>query len=178
MTRSPTLRLATPDDAVCLSALAIQVYLDTYATQGVSPGLAHEALNLLSACAFAERAQQAHRPLMLAALGANLIGFAELDLTVGPAPGTSQEGAELVRLYVQPAFQRSGVGSQLIGAAESLAKAAGCPSLWLTAWDGNHRALGFYAQRGYADLGETVHRIEGQAIGNRVLARPLDVHAP
>lgn len=169
----PHLRPATPDDAVRLSALAIQVYLDTYASQGVSQGLAQEALTLLSCDAFAERARQPHLRLILAERGDGLIGFAEMDLTAGPAPGTLQEGAELVRLYVQPPFQRSGVGSQLIEAAEQLARAAQRPSLWLTAWEGNHRARAFYARRGYADLGATIHWIEGQPIGNRVLVRLL-----
>lgn len=172
---APLLRLrpATPDDAVRLSALGIQVYLDTYATQGVTPGLAQEALTLLSAGAFAERAQQAHLRLIVAEHGDGLVGFAEVDLHAAPAPGTLQEGAELVRLYVQPAFQRGGVGGQLIQEAEQLARAAQRASLWLTAWDGNHRALAFYARRGYADQGETVHWIEGQPIGNRVLVRRL-----
>lgn len=171
--RLTQLRPATPGDAVRLSALAIQVYLDTYATQGVSHGLAQDALTLLSCDAFAERARQPHLRLVLAERGDGLIGFAELDLTAGTAPGTAQDGAELVRLYVQPTFQRAGVGSQLIEAAEQLARAAQRPALWLTAWDGNHRARAFYAGRGYADVGATVHWIEGQPIGNRVLMRLL-----
>lgn len=170
---APHLRPATPDDADRLSALALQVYLDTYATQGVSQGLAREALTLLSSGAFAERAQQPHLRLILAEKGDGLVGFAEMDLNAGPAPGSSQEGAELVRLYVQPAFQRGGVGGLLIEAAEQLARAAQRPSLWLTAWEGNHRARAFYAKRAYADHGATVHWIEGQPIGNRVLVRLL-----
>ena len=37
-------RPATPADALCLGVLSTQVFLDTYATQGVSPSLAREAL--------------------------------------------------------------------------------------------------------------------------------------
>jgi diamine N-acetyltransferase len=39
-----TLRAATPEDALCLSVLAMQVVLDTYATQGIRPALAREVL--------------------------------------------------------------------------------------------------------------------------------------
>lgn len=49
-------RSATPDDAVTISALAVQVFLDTYATDGVRPDLAHEALAVCSVEAFAASA--------------------------------------------------------------------------------------------------------------------------
>ena len=42
----PTLRIATIDDSLCIGVLATQVFLDTYATQGIRPALAREALAL------------------------------------------------------------------------------------------------------------------------------------
>ena len=171
------IRPGTTEDIPSLSALAIQVYLDTYATQGVSPSLARQALSDLSCEAFSRSLQQPSRRLLMATLGAEpgdgLVGFAELETTPQPAPGLTLPGAELVRLYVQPAYQRAGVGAQLIAAAEQAAAQAGLSSLWLTAWDGNHRALAFYARRGYMDEGGTIHQIEDQSVGNRVLQRLL-----
>ena len=43
--RQPTLRPATADDALCLGVLAMQVFLDTYATEGIRPPIAREALD-------------------------------------------------------------------------------------------------------------------------------------
>jgi hypothetical protein len=45
-------RLAAPVDAPTLSALAIQVFLGTYAEDGIGPAVAHEAHELLSPTAF------------------------------------------------------------------------------------------------------------------------------
>ena len=39
-----TLRQAVPADALCLSVLAMQVFLDTYATEGIRTALAREVL--------------------------------------------------------------------------------------------------------------------------------------
>jgi hypothetical protein len=50
----PTYRLALPSDALCLSVLATQVFLDTYATQGIRPAIAREVRQYLSEEAFAE----------------------------------------------------------------------------------------------------------------------------
>ena len=48
---SPPVRLrpARPDDALCLSVLTMQVFLDTYATEGIRPSLAREVLTSYAA---------------------------------------------------------------------------------------------------------------------------------
>ncbi|KQY90556.1 GNAT family N-acetyltransferase [Pelomonas sp. Root1444] len=173
MTPDLTLRAATPDDAATISALAIQVFLDTYAGDGVRPDLAREALREYAVDAFDARLREPQRRFVLAERGTALLGFAEVHLAAQPAPAGGLTGAELIRLYVQPVAQGSGLGRRLIRAAEALASEAGLGSLWLTAWDGNRRALGFYAREGYADIGATSYSFEGNSYGNRVLAREL-----
>jgi hypothetical protein len=44
----PTDRPAALPDALCLSTLATQVFLDTYATQGIRPAIAREVHHHLS----------------------------------------------------------------------------------------------------------------------------------
>lgn len=174
MTLDLTLRPATPDDATTISALAIQVFLDTYAADGVRPDLAREALREYAAEAFDARLREPQRRFVLAERGDGLLGFAEVALAAQPAPAGGISGAELIRLYVQPAAQGMGLGRRLIRAAEALASQAGRGALWLTAWDGNQRALAFYAREGYADVGATSYSFEGHSYGNRVLARALN----
>ena len=130
-TQSISLRPGTRNDAVTVAALSLQVFLDTYATDGVRPDLAREA----------------------------------------PVPGL--RGVELVRLYVQPQAQRSGVGTTLLREAEKIAASAKAHALWLTVWERNDRALAFYARCGYADVGSTVYTFEGREYGNRVVAKQL-----
>jgi diamine N-acetyltransferase len=49
-----TFREATPDDALCISVLGMQVYLDTYAPQGIRLSLAEEVLHNFSPPVIAE----------------------------------------------------------------------------------------------------------------------------
>jgi diamine N-acetyltransferase len=165
------LRPAAPEDAVTIAALAMQVFLDTYATEGIRPDLAREAFAEYSAEAFAVRLGEPARGFLLAELGAGLLGFAELRLDPLSAPAGAVVGAELVRLYVQPACQGRGIGKALLRAAEQSAAARGLEALWLSAWEGNHRASGFYAGNGYADIGATTYTFQGNTYANRVFAR-------
>ena len=167
-------RAARPADALCLSVLATQVFLDTYATGGVNLDLAREATGVYSAAAFSRRLDDAGVEITVVERGDCLVGFLDLCFKTGsPLPLPFSRGAEVVRLYVQAPFQARGIGRHLMGLAEARAVARQLDGVWLTAWAGNTRALAFYAALGYRDVGETPYIIEGQAYENRVFAKPL-----
>ncbi len=165
------LRVADAGDADTIAALAVQVFLDTYATEGVRPDLAREAFEVYSVEAFDARLREPSRRFLLAEEGTALLGFAEGLMTPRASPAGPFVGAELVRLYVQPRFQRRGIGRGLLKAFEVAAEAAGLPGTWLSAWEENGRARRFYAAQGYEDVGATTYTFQGNTYGNRVFAK-------
>jgi GNAT superfamily N-acetyltransferase len=80
----------------------------------------------------------------------------------------------LNRLYVQERFAGRGLGKALLARAETLARAEGASTMWLTAWVGNARALAFYPRCGYQDFGPTIYEFRGEQHGNRLFAKALD----
>ena len=165
------LRPGTADDAVIVAALATQVFLDTYATEGVFHHLAMEAFSEYSVGAFTARLREPARQFVVAEIAGGLVGFAEVETSPQAAPAGGVSGAELVRLYVQPQAQGTGVGKALIAAAERLAAERSLQAIWLTAWEHNHRALAFYARLGYADVGPGTYTCMGKTYGTRVLVK-------
>lgn len=138
MTTQPgfTLRPATAADALCLGVLATQVFLDTYATQGISAELAQEALDGYGPAFFAQRLARADVRLWVAGHAVprpghgvdapcagpdapdHLVAFVELQAhSPCPVRGSAAD-LELVRLYVQQPFQGQGVGRRLLRLAE------------------------------------------------------------
>lgn len=170
---SPTLRLATPDDALCLGVLGLQVFLDTYATGGIRPTLAREVLSQFSTQAMGRLLQRPDGWLCVAELDGHLVGFAQMGLGVPQALVVATQPAELERLYVQEPFTRQGLGSALIRRCEQAAAGHGADVLWLSPWVHNTRARAFYAHHGYADLGSAWYTFEHEQHENRVLAKPL-----
>jgi len=169
-------RTATPQDALTLSVLATQVFLDTYATRGVDTDLAKEASVMYSQAEFLKRLQDPNVDITVAQNGDYFVAF--LDLTSGTrCPVASIEGLEVMRLYVQAPFQRRGVGRQLMALAERRALDRGSRHLWLTAWSGNARALAFYPTIGYQDVGATPYVIEGKEYENRVFVKLIALGA-
>jgi GNAT superfamily N-acetyltransferase len=170
----PTYRTAVATDALCLSVLATQVFLDTYATQGIRPAIAREVQCYLSEEAFTEILSHPRRAILLAEIEDHLVGFAQLthDQTHESIPPESH-AAELNRLYVQRPFLGRGLGKELLARAETLAAAGGADLLWLTAWTGTAPALRFYEARGYQDVGGSVYTFEGDSYETRVFLKRL-----
>ena len=172
VTPAASIRVGSVADAETIAALAIQVFLDTYATEGVRPDLANEAFAEYGHAVFAQRLAQEERVFYLVEHGSGLLGFAEVlrNHTASPIPGIG--GSELVRLYVQPRAQGSGIGRTLLQCAERCAGEARSAGVWLSAWEHNARALSFYKRQGYEDVGHAQYVIQGQSFENRIFFRP------
>lgn len=167
------LRAATPADALCLSVLAMQVFLDTYATQGIRPAIAREVLASFSPAVFDQALVAADCCIVVAEQTGHLLGFAQVQLTARHALAPAGVQAELLRLYVQEPFTGAKLGTALLTRAERVACEHGATVLWLTPWVHNHRALAFYARRGYTDYGATPFTFEGESHENRLFANEL-----
>lgn len=167
------IRDATSADALCLGVLATQVFLDTYATGGIRPAIADEAVRAFSTSAIAALLGQANIHFRIAECDGHMIGFAQVTIGTPNALVHSAAPAELDRLYVQEPFTRRGVGSSLLFDAEMLAGARGATDLWLTPWIHNLRALRFYEKHGYADRGKVYFHMGEERHENRVLSKCL-----
>ena len=172
MTEDFEYRQATTADTLTLSTLATQVFLDTYATQGINDALAREVATVYSAEVFERRLRDADVELLLVTSGGYTVGFVDIAFASHcPVPGV--RGAEVFRLYVLRPFLRRGLGRSLMAKAEASARARGLEALWLTAWAGNHGALAFYQSLGFQDIGTTEYVIDGVGHENRVLCKTL-----
>jgi GNAT superfamily N-acetyltransferase len=173
-----TFRPARSDDALCLGVLSTQVFLDTYATQGIRPAIAREVLALHSVAVYEALLADAGVTILVAECAGHLVGFSQVGNGVCNKQLPSAAASELKRLYVQERFAGRGVGRDLLRHAEKSAAALGADLLWLQAWDGNTRALQFYPRCGYEDLGGTVYTIEGEDFPNRLFGKRVRHVAP
>jgi ribosomal protein S18 acetylase RimI-like enzyme len=156
-----------------LSALAIQVFLSTYAPSGVSLEVAREALDSFSERVFLSRLEDPNARFVLAIRESALLGFAEVRLNQ-PSPAPSDVGSvELARLYVQPGAQRRQIGSTLLRRSEDVARLVGAKNLWLTVWAGNAVAIDFYRASSYRELGKTTFVMGQSSYENLLMAREI-----
>jgi diamine N-acetyltransferase len=165
-------RPAVATDAHALAALAIQVWLDTYATDGVNDLLGRHVLDAFTPSGFAALAQDPAAALLVAQNDAHLVGYALLrfnaEQALAPASNT-----ELCTLYVQERFTRTGIGTALLGQARTAVRQrTGADSLWLAVNTRNRRACRFYEKHGFNLKGQTWFTLGEDRHENHVLAVP------
>ena len=168
-----SLRAACATDASCLGVLATQVWLDTYATDGIRETIAGEVLHAFSPQAIGALIAEPAVTFVLAENNAHLIGFAQWTMGARHALVNGVNPAELDRLYVQERATGRGVGTVLLESAERTARSQGIDTLWLQAWVHNDRALHFYTRHAYVDLGSSEFWMGPEVHENRVLAKQL-----
>jgi ribosomal protein S18 acetylase RimI-like enzyme len=158
-------------DAENLSALAIQVWLHTYATDGISPVISRYVLSEFTPLKFEALLSEPSSAVLVAETGENLVGYARV--TSGTAcPVPTRSAVELATLYVQEHFIGQGVGRALLGQAEQWARQRAGTSIWLTVNSRNLRALAFYEKHGYTRLGITHFTLGHAQHENLVLGGP------
>ncbi|KAI1150524.1 acyl-CoA N-acyltransferase [Nemania diffusa] len=104
-----------------------------------------------------------------------VLGLVQLvrGLTEPCVPGDPATHAELRRLYVDTTAHGRGIGSKLIAAVESQARAEGYKQLWLTVWENNASAARLYLRLGYQKVGTTDFITGGCVQTDHVLSKAL-----
>lgn len=171
--RQFSFRPATLDDALRISVLGMQVFLDTYATDGIRDALAREVLAAFAPEAISALIARLDTSFMVAECNGHLVGFAQFILRTDHPMLLAPDAAELQRLYVQERFTGYGVGWQLLALAEQQARLSRASMLWATVWVGNRRALEFYPRQGYEHVGSPVYALQDEMHENALFRKLL-----
>ncbi|MDE2429430.1 MAG: GNAT family N-acetyltransferase [Burkholderiales bacterium] len=166
------LRPARLSDASNLAALGMQVWLHTYATQGLRDTIADYVLNTFTEQRCRQRIADAQQSLVVAERNAHLVAYAALDFST-THPSVPAAATELATLYVQAHFSGQAIGTRLLDACAELAlERTGSAQLWLTVNSQNSRARHFYAKHGYTQCGTSYFEFGGERHENLVMCRP------
>lgn len=83
------------------------------------------------------------------------------------------DSLEVERLYVRKAFFRKGLGNKLMAFACDLAIQADKSYLWLGVWEKNFRALSFYQNNDFVEIGKHPFDMAGDIQTDLVLKKEL-----
>jgi diamine N-acetyltransferase len=163
-----TIRRGIFVDAECLSVLATQVWLHTYATDGISAVIARYVLDELSVGKFATILTQENSTVLVAEVNDNIVGYALVN--VGSACPAGDSGVEVASLYVQEHFARQGIGSALLRECQQFARLhTGSTAYWLMVNAENLPAIAFYVKQSLVKTGTAYFELGGEMHENHVM---------
>ena len=155
-----SIRPARPDDASRLAVLATQVWLHTYATDGITTDIAEYVLREITPEKYQQILIDPTSAILVAECDTHLVGLAVVKFDTA-CPAGNFSSVELQTLYVQAHFIGRGAGKSLLGAAQAVARQRADAVLWLTVNAQNARAIAFYTHHGYTKVG-TTHFVLGE----------------
>jgi len=162
------IRRATIKDTRNLSVLKKQVFISTYALDGINQDFSNHINSELSEEKIENDLKDKNRIILLAEKNGFLIGCAEVFIN-SICKETGDSSPELNVLYVFEHAKGIGVGYSLISEAEQILKEMNFPGLWLTVYHKNFNAIKFYERQSYKDIGLWLFEMEGEKHENRIM---------
>jgi GNAT superfamily N-acetyltransferase len=170
---TPTIRLASSDDAATLAELAARTFRDAFGADNRPEDL---ALHLASAYGPAQQARELADPEMItlvAEADGTLIAFAQLRRGMPPATVVTPAPIELSRFYLASDWHGRGLAQRLMARVVDEAQGMGAATLWLGVWERNPRAIAFYRKAGYVEVGTHVFVVGTDPQTDRIMTRSL-----
>ncbi|NQZ30728.1 MAG: GNAT family N-acetyltransferase [Oceanospirillaceae bacterium] len=157
------IREAHSKDAINLAALSIQVWLETYALEGIRAEYANYVLTTFTKDYFEDLIQQPQYRLFISEEDQVLQGYALVNLDSHFK--TKKNGFEIDKLYVHSKFKGQGLARQLLSEV-----ATNCGErFWLYTWVENE-SNAFYQHLGFTQIGQLSFEFSHWLIENNVYA--------
>lgn len=172
MCKDITYRQPNTSEVLQLSLLLKQVYLDTYATKGVTESFANYIDKIFSIDTLKEEITGSKVHYITAYHDSNPVGVVKW-LEDSTCPINLTRYPEISKLYISRHFIRQGIGKELINQVETRLRTLSKKRLWLWLYHKNENALEFYRRQGFIEIGSASQQIGVNTFKNLVMNKEL-----
>lgn len=163
------IRIADFSDAANLTVLKQQVWVASYAVEGLRSEYSDYLLAEFTLDHELALLGNPEKKTLIAELNGHLIGCAVIDFNAAAPLPVVGNNPEIAILYVLECFTGRGIGKTLLENALQLVDESGFNAVWLTVYHKNERAIKFYNKSGFTDIGKAFFEMQGYQYENRVL---------
>lgn len=136
-------RLAKEEEVLQISVLMKQVYLESYAIEGVTKLFADFITEQFSIEKITAEMKSENHEFLVATCNENPVGV--LKMSFGKkCPLANAKFPEVNKLYLMKRFSGQGIGKRLMQTGEQSLKTKGYEEVWLEVWTKNEGATAFY----------------------------------
>jgi len=170
-----TIRQAGVEDHEHLSSLARETFVDSFAADNHPEDMAAYLEKAFSPRIQATELAEPSSRFLIAEAGGKPVGYARLVEASTPPCINAKKPIQLARLYARKRWIGSGVGGALMTACIVEATRRQCEGIWLGVWGRNARAIRFYNQWGFVQMGTQPFVLGNDRQTDLILWLPLNV---
>jgi len=163
------IRAAEISDVNNLTVLKQQVWIATYAVEGIRTEFSTYVLSEFTSDKLLETILDKNKILLIAEIDNHLVGCVEVNLRCDCPVDLVQDQPEIAVLYVLERYTGVGIGLKLLTEALSELKEKDFKAAWLTVYHKNERALKFYTKNNFRIVGITSFEMDGNQYENKVM---------
>lgn len=160
------------EDVLRISILLKTVYIETYASEGITFEFANFIEEQFAPQKIEDKIKNEPDQLIIAYYNGNPIGVAEILYDI-QCPILKIQASEVGKLYVLHRFVGKGVGYKLLTTSEEMIKQKGFDKVNIEVYIKNERAITFYERQGYQKIGKIDFPIEENTYVNWVMTKKL-----
>lgn len=171
-----SIRPCLPADASTLCALGARLFRQAYGATHAEPRLSPYLARAYDPERVAgELASPGYRAWFAVDDAQEPFAYAVVRRSEPPFPGNlpGQRPAEVLRFYVDAAWQGRGVGYALMRSCEAQARAWGADCLWVAVWQQAGWAIAFYRRTGLAVSGTAIFQFGDRADDDYLMSKAL-----
>ncbi len=161
---------AKQSESQLLSVLFKTVYIDTYGTEGVTFEFTNFIEQQFAPSKIENNIKSEQSRIWVARYKTNPVGILQVEYK-NSCPVTNERLPEINKLYILTHFFGNGIGQQLMKTAEQELIQNGHKAVWLWLLETNKRALNFYKQQGYEEIGKADFQMEVNRYKNIVMQK-------
>lgn len=148
-----TIRRATADDAVLISALATTTFFEAYFVQDESANLAAYIYDSFKPETLRAEIAAPDSRFFIISVDSRAVGYAKTIDNSRVEGIAGEKVIEIKRIYIVERFWGTGAGKTLLKYCIADARERGFEQLWLGVWEENTRAQRFYLKFGFEQVG-------------------------
>ena len=171
------IRYATASDNKLLAEVGAETFYDSFAADNTPENI---AVYLGTSFSPEKQAQELADPtsrFLIAEVEGAPVGYARVKFGQAPAAVAGQSPMEIERFYARKPWIGKGIGARLMRACLREAEQAGCDVVWLGVWERNPRAIAFYRQWGFVEMGTQVFQLGDDPQRDLLMARAVSLDA-
>lgn len=172
------IRPARPTDVAALAALARVTFYEAYDTLAQPSDLDAYTTERYSLTQVALELEDPRIAIWLGLHGEEAVGFLQLAAVAAPPEVKGSRPLKLDRLYLRQRAWGLGLGRRFMELMLRTAAERGHDSVWLSVWEKNPRALRFYQNWGFIDIGWEIFMTGEDRSIDRLMERSLAAAPP
>lgn len=149
------IRKATLNDVDNLAVLKQQVWISTYATEGLLDEFSRYVLWEYSVENVKKAVLNSDSMTLLASSDNCLIGCVEIILLPQRPIAEIEPCIEISAFYILERFQNQGIGKKLLAECVKEISGLNFDKMWLSVYHKNEKAIEFYLRQNFSHIGET-----------------------